>query len=130
MSNEIARILAEVNRRYRRSVLRERWCEAWAGVTRAIETTAVWLEVGLFQLAAELAQWPYEWSCDPHGDPDGDNPHVWFDAPRVWTHGDGNTITIRDSQCTCGLRLNAWQLEQLSRDAKIYTQGLIQRNVQ
>lgn len=55
---------------------------SFGGVRAAIEETQTSLEVGLFGLAKEVAQWPDEYVLYPHGTTE-ENPHVWYPVKRV-----------------------------------------------
>lgn len=69
---------------------------ALARLREAIELTQTSLEVGLFQLAPYWNDYPEPGTWDPHGEPDGNNPHAWTDVTgREWTADDIRWMSTR-----------------------------------
>ncbi len=111
------------------------------------------LEVMFHALAAEMALWADAPAVDRHGDPDGNNPHVWFAlhegdvdpvafAADIALRGDEEFVQWRDvngvarrcyperfDTCTCGVRKFVVEPDPAGYTMMLYLNGLWQRDV-
>jgi hypothetical protein len=85
--------------------------------------TVTMFEVAFLELARHMQTWPDEWHVDKHGDPSGNNPHVWIPYMSPLQPLEGSTSgVVGDYRCPCGLLKS-------SVDTKLYLDGLMKRTV-